>query len=171
VAKVVNYAQAGYTPPRDPFLGTELYKQVSPVWVKACADVCLFIRTAAGQLRMIVGLRGGGRLLVSDDTIQKAIVRKIAEEFGIAISPNRVPDQAGMLQFMRWSDDNTAVLAPLFFVEITDTEWRDIQSCNTRSKELSELRSVDPRAVMAPGAGYHQLLRGIAKELLAQMAA
>lgn len=175
---VTNYTQEGYQPPENPYLDKGLYEKVLPVWVKACIDAILYV-VKEGKAQMIIGKRKilpqkdwwvfGGRLFPTDLTLQDAVSRKLKEEIGIEVTTERIPREPACLNYMRWSDDSSTILAPAFIVEVTEKEIEQMIAYLPQSPEFSEIRILDPDDVLSTSE-YHSVLRICAKALIQHLA-
>jgi ADP-ribose pyrophosphatase YjhB (NUDIX family) len=174
MARVQNYTQGGYTSPANPFLDQETYAKVLPVWVKACIDAILYVVTKGGA-EMVIGKRKilpqkdwwvfGGRILTTDGALQEALSRKLTEEVGIQVAASRIPEQPACINYMRWSDDGSAVVALAFPVAITEEELMEMMQKLSNSPEFEDIRVLPPEEIVA-SEEYHPVLRGCAQELM-----
>lgn len=169
-----SYSSNGYQEPSETFLDEDTYRKVLPRWVKACVDAVLYLRTS-NETFMVLGKRKiepqkdwwifGGRILVSDPTIQHAIARKLREEIGLNIDLSRIPDSPARVQFYKWGEDGTVSLAPTFLVEITWEEYAKMHGNVSASPEYSELMHVST-AVVVTSETLHPALRDCARTLM-----
>lgn len=172
------YTQVGYQSPEQVFLDDETYKKVLPVWVKACIDAVLYFLHEDGTYKMVIGKRKiqpqkdwwifGGRVFVSDLSLQAALARKLNEEIGLNILPARIPEEILCLNVYRWSDDNSVVMAPAFALKISFEEYKEMHRNLSASKEYSELAAL-PLRMVADNSCYHSALRDCAERLHGQL--
>jgi len=172
------YTQPGYTPPGKTVLDDETYQKVLPVWVKACVDAILYVQPKNHDPRMVIGKRKiqpqkdwwifGGRILVSDESLQAALSRKLRDEIGLDIPENRIPQYSYLLNMYRWSDDNSVVLAPAFLVEITQKEFSQMLKNVPCSKEYEEIQALIPQEVHG-NESFHPALRDCAVALISHL--
>ena len=175
------YVESGYQPPpkSEVFLDKATYEKVLNKWVKACVDVVLYYPFGDGSYRMVIGKRKiqpmmdwwifGGRIFVTDNSLQGALSRKLTEEIGLTVEAARIPNEPLRLQMYKWAPDNSVILAPAFCLEITPAEY-DQMRCNlAKSPEYSDLDALEPEAI-AKEQGFHEALRDYATSLSLHLA-
>lgn len=96
----------------------------------------------------------GGRVFVSDESLQTALARKLLEEIGLNINVNRIPQEIARLNIYRWSDDSSVVMAPAFLIEITHEEFVQMEANLSESKEYSQLAFLPP-LMLAKDPRFH----------------
>ncbi len=170
------YMENGWKPPQETMLDEETYRKILPRWVKACVDAILYFYDDHNKMfKMVITKRKiqpmmdwwifGGRIFVTDESLQHALSRKLREEIGLTdVSPSRFSKEPLRLQMYKWAPDNSVVLAPAFSLEITPDEYKQMQQKLSQSPEYSELMATDP-VIVARNLKFHEALRDYASSL------
>lgn len=168
------YVEEGYQPPSEAFINDEIYRIVLSRWVKACVDIVPYFFYGKTSCKMVIAKRKiqpmmdwwvfGGRVLPTDQSFQGALSRKLKEEIGLPIDPARISRLPMRLHMYKWSSDNSVIMAPVFYLRITQEEYAIMQKNVKSSPEYSGLEAVKPLSVKGDKK-YHPALRDIASTL------
>ena len=111
----------------------------------------------------------GGRIFVTDESLQHALARKLTEEIGLTVDAKRIPNEPLRLQMYKWAPDNSVILTPAFCLKITPSEYDQMRRNLAQSPEYSDLDALQPQ-VIAQEQGFHEALRDYASSLSAYLA-
>jgi len=158
------FTQSGFQVPEKVFLDKATYDAAMKSIVKSCVDVGFWVRLG-GIPHVVIGKRKilpqkdwwvwGGRMTHADEDFHATACRKLGEEIGLSLPKDRLPPEPNFLNYYRWADDGSAVMAPMFVVELSKAEVDQLYANLASSPEYSEIAVVNPTQILAKSDQYH----------------